>query len=154
MNTLQMTQTEHERLEGELERLEGEGRREMAEAIAHARSFGNLEENTEYQLALDEQADLERRIAQLRERLHLAEIVEPTGRVAGIGSLVEIEDDHGDRSKFRLSNVSGEERGVHNVSPSSPLGQALLGARAGQQIEVAAPRGSWSATVVSVRAAK
>jgi transcription elongation factor GreA len=152
--TIQMTQVEHDRLTAKLEDLETRGRREVAELIAHARSFGNLEENAEYTTALDEQVELERRISQLRDRVEGAVIVEPTGRVAGVGSLVEIEDDKKTKTRFRISNVTGEERGIHNVSPASPLGRALVGAKAGQTVSVQAPRGKWKAKVLSVRAEK
>jgi transcription elongation factor GreA len=66
--------------------------------------------------------------------------------VIGIGSQVEFEDDLGERMTVRVSSVSGE--GV--VSPESPLGRALLGAKAGDEVTVRAPRTTYVARVVSV----
>ena len=57
----------------------------------------------------------------------------------GIGSTVEVEDEKGERMTVEISSVGG-------VSPDSPLGRALLGAKPGDEVEVDAPRGSWRAT--------
>jgi transcription elongation factor GreA len=115
-------------------------------AIAHARSFGDLSENFEYHAAKNEQGLLERRISILRARLDGAVIVEGTDDgVVRVGSHVEIEDDKGERLEVEISSVGG-------VSPDSPLGAALAGARVGDVVEVAAPRGAWKARVLSVRA--
>ena len=69
---------------------------------------------------------------------------EPTasGEV-GIGSTVEIEDDKGERMTLEISSVGG-------VSPESPLGRALLGAKPGEEVEVDAPRGSWRARIIAI----
>ena len=61
----------------------------------------------------------------------------------GIGSTVEIEDDKGDRMTLEISSVGG-------ISPDSPLGRALLGAKLGEEVEVKAPRGSWRARISSI----
>jgi transcription elongation GreA/GreB family factor len=60
-----------------------------------------------------------------------------------VGSRVELEDEHGERLEVEISSVGG-------VSPVSPLGRALLGARVGDEVEVEAPRGSWRARVLAV----
>ena len=65
--------------------------------------------------------------------------------VVGVGSIVEIEDEGGDTMEVEISSVGG-------VSPDSPLGGALVGAKVGDLVEVKAPRGAWKAKVVSVRA--
>lgn len=154
MEGIPMTQGEYDRLEAELERLEGPRRREVAEAISHARSFGDITENAEYDHAKEEQAHLEARIIQMRNRLTNADIVVPASRKANIGSVVEIEDEAGERFKVRLSNLVNPQGDLPSVSPSSPLGKALMGASSGQSVTVEAPRGSWVAKVVSVRADK
>jgi len=60
-----------------------------------------------------------------------------------VGAHVEIEDEHGERMQVEISSVGG-------VSPDSPLGRALIGAKVGDEVEVEAPRGSWRATVISI----
>lgn len=147
-NAEQLTRAQHERLSDELAELEGPKRAEMVEAIAVARGYGDLSENFEYHAAKNEQALLERRITILRDRLQRAVVVEAgDADVVGVGSHVEIEDEHGDRLDVEISGAGG----AGATSPSSPLGSALLGTRVGDTVEVRAPRATWRATVVSIR---
>ena len=146
----QMTAAQREALRRELEELEGPKRAEVVDAIKTARAFGDLSENFEYHAAKNEQGLLERRISILRERLDNSEVVEdaPQGEVS-VGCIVEIEDEGGERMKLEVSGLGG----AGSVSPDSPLGKALLGAKEGETVEVEAPRGSWSAKVISVTSA-
>src|SRR5919202_2559286 len=93
----QLTQADKDRLEAELAELEGPRRAAAVEAIRRARSFGDLSENFEYHAAKNEQGLLERRIKLLRDRLDRAVVVDQaaiaTGTI-GVGSVVEIEDEH------------------------------------------------------------
>jgi transcription elongation factor GreA len=142
----QLTQAQKDQLEAELAELEGPRRAEAVQAIATARSFGDLAENFEYHAAKNEQGLLERRIAMLRDRLNRAVIVDEDAAasdVIGVGSKVEIEDEHGETMRLEISSVDG-------VSPDSPVGRALLGRKIGDEVEVAAPRGAWRARIVSV----
>ena len=142
-----LTPEQHERLVGELAELEGPRRAEIVEAIAVARAHGDLSENFEYHAAKNEQGLLERRITILRERLHDAVIVEKSeSDVVAVGSKVVVQDESGGTMELELSSVAGPG----TVSPSSPLGSALLGRRVGESVEVKAPRGAWTATVVSI----
>ena len=141
-----LTRSQKQELEAELARLEGPGRADAVKAIAAARGFGDLSENFEYHAAKNEQGLLERRIAILRDRLDRAVLVdEPTAasETIGVGSRVELEDEHGDRMEIEISSVGG-------VSPESPAGRALLGRKVGDNVEIDAPTGAWRARVVSV----
>jgi transcription elongation factor GreA len=142
-----LTRAQKEKLEAELAELEGPRRADMVQAIAAARGFGDLSENFEYHAAKNEQGMLERRITLLRDRLVRAVLIDEDAVAAsetvGIGSTVEIEDEQGERMTVEISSVGG-------VSPDSPLGRALVGAKAGDEVEVDAPRGSWRARVVSL----
>ena len=144
--TEQLTRAQKEQLEAELAELEGPRRAAIVEAISTARGFGDLSENFEYHAAKNEQGLLERRITVLRDRLHRAVLVEEdavdSGSV-GVGSKVELEDERGELMAVEISSVGG-------VSPDSPLGRSLMGAKAGDEVEVAAPSGTWLARVVSV----
>ena len=141
-----MTPAQKRQLESELAQLEGPRRADAVQAIATARDFGDLSENFEYHAAKNEQGLLEHRIRLIRDRLDRAVLVEqePTasGKV-GIGSAVEIEDDKGERMTLEISSVGG-------VSPDSPLGRALLGAKPGEEVEIDAPRSSWRARIIAI----
>ena len=142
-----MTPAQKRQLEDELAHLEGPRRAEAVEAIATARAFGDLSENYEYHAAKNEQGLLEARIRTIRARLDRSVVVEQepsaSGEV-GIGSTVEVEDVvKGDRMTVEISSVGG-------VSPDSPLGRALLGAKPGDEVAVDAPSGSWQARIVAI----
>ncbi len=142
-----LTAEQHARLAAELAELEGPKREEIVEAIRVARGHGDLSENFEYHAAKNEQGLLERRIAILRDRLNHAEIVEgANGDVVSIGSHVIVEDETGNRIEVEISALGGPG----TVSPQSPLGSAVMGRQAGEQVDVQAPRGAWRATIVAV----
>jgi transcription elongation factor GreA len=146
--TERLTAKQAAALRGELEELEGPRRTEVVAAIKKAREFGDLSENFEYHAAKNEQGLLEARIRTLRSRLDHAEIVEgASGDEVGIGSVVDVEDDRGETMTVEVSAVGG----AGTVSPTSPLGAALLGCKVGDTVDVAAPRGAWKATVLAVR---
>ena len=135
-------------IEAELAELEGPRRTEVVAAIKKAREFGDLSENFEYHAAKNEQGLLEARIRSLRHRLGGAEIVEEAhGDEVGIGSVVEVTDESGDAITVEVSAVGGSG----TVSPTSPLGSALLGHKRGDTVDVRAPKGSWRATIRAIR---
>ena len=142
-----LTPSQKAKLEAELAEMEGPQRQAAIEAIATARGYGDLSENFEYHSAKDAQGHLEARIRALRARLHNTVLIDESEVAASdavvIGSKVTVEDEKGERIDFEITSVGG-------VSPESPVGQALLGAKVGDEVEVEAPRGSWRARVVSV----
>jgi transcription elongation factor GreA len=141
-----LTHAQKEQLEAELAELEGPGRTAVVEAIKTARGFGDLSENFEYHAAKNEQGLLERRIRVLRDRLSRAVVVQDAASADGsvtVGSKVELEDEQGGRLEVEISSVGG-------VSPDSPVGRALMGAKAGDEVEIDAPSGSWRARIISV----
>ncbi|MFO7572107.1 MAG: transcription elongation factor GreA [Gaiellaceae bacterium] len=142
-----LTPSQRDALAAELDELEGPRRAEAIEAIKTARAFGDLSENFEYHAAKNEQGLLEARITKLRARLTHAEVVDhDTDDHVGVGSIVEIADEHGETMEIEISAVGG-------VGPGSPLGSALLGAGVGDVVDVEAPRGSWKARVLGIRRA-
>jgi transcription elongation factor GreA len=142
-----LTARQADALREELAELEGPRRTEVVAAIKKAREFGDLSENFEYHAAKNEQGLLEARIRSLRSRLDHAEIVEEArGDEVGIGSVVEVEDESGDTMTVEVSAVGG----AGTVSPTSPLGAALLGHKLGETVDVQAPRGAWRATIRSI----
>jgi len=141
-----LTPAQKEQLEAELTELEGPKRAAVVEAIKTARGFGDLSENFEYHAAKNEQGLLEMRIRMLRDRLSRAVIVDDAAAdadVVGVGSKVELEDEQGGRMDVEISSVGG-------VSPDSPVGRALIGKKAGDEVQIDAPKGAWLARIISV----
>jgi transcription elongation factor GreA len=142
-----LTAAQKVQLETELAELDGPRRREVVQAIATARGFGDLSENFEYHAAKNDQGLLESRIRRLRARLDSAVVVDESDSgdsgTVGIGSKVELEDEQGERLEVEISSVGG-------VSPDSPLGRALFGRKAGDEVDVNAPRGAWRARILTV----
>jgi transcription elongation factor GreA len=142
----QLTEGQAEALRTELAELEGPRRRDVVAAIAKAREFGDLSENFEYHAAKNEQGLLEARIRTLRSRLDGAEIVAAAeGGSVGVGSVVEVEG-NGRTITVEVSAVGG----AGTVSPTSPLGSALLGHTVGETVPVEAPKGPWQATITRI----
>ena len=144
-----LTLSQRDALAAELAELEGPKRTAVVHAIKTAREHGDLSENFEYHAAKNEQGLLEARIRTLRDRLDHSVLVEESelaaGRV-GIGSKVELEDEQGHRIEGEISIVGGNGA----ISPDSPLGRALIGHAVGDAVEVDAPRGRWTARILSV----
>jgi transcription elongation factor GreA len=142
-----LTAPQKARLEAELAELEGPKRAEIVDAIKTARGFGDLSENFEYHAAKNEQGLLERRITILRDRLQRSVLVDQKASSASgevvVGSRVMIEQEDGETMEVEISSVGG-------VSPESPLGLALMGAKVGDKVVVQAPRGAWTAAVIAV----
>ena len=143
----QLTARQKEALQAELDELEGR-RPDVVAAIKKAREFGDLSENFEYHAAKNEQGLLEARIRTLKHRIDNATVVEEaSGGEVGIGSLVDLVDERGEPMTVEVSAVGGGG----TVSPTSPLGSALLGRKPGDTVEVQAPRGAWHATIEAIR---
>ncbi|MEO7803533.1 MAG: transcription elongation factor GreA [Actinomycetota bacterium] len=141
------------RLQAELEDLTTDGRDKMAERLQRARELGDLKENAEYHAAKDSQGMMEARIRQLQHTLKNAVVRDVPTDLANVapGLIVTIKD--GDDEDDYLFANSNEEKlaGFRTVTPSSPLGKALVGKKIGDVAEVAAPSGRFSVTVTAIR---
>ena len=133
------------RLEKELEELKTVKRQEIADKIETARSFGDLSENSEYDEAKNEQAQVEGRIAELEEQLKHVRILdesELTNEIVHVGSKVKVQRE-GDKKAVEYRLVGPLEADPLNgmISDDCPVGKALLGHRVGDKIEVETPGG-------------
>lgn len=149
-----ITKDGFERLSEELEQLETDGRRLVAARLQQAAaSEANWAENADYDDARRQQADLERRIASLEQRLRSARIVEPclgNGRV-DLGERVRIRDlSSGRPLDVELVGPLESDLAAGRVSVASPLGRALVGLRDGEIADVDAPRGRVRYEVMAV----
>lgn len=151
-----LSRAAHERLSAELEDLTTRGRIEIAAAIGRARELGDLSENGDYQAAKDQQGMMEGRIRQLETILRDAVIVDEVeqGKV-GAGSVVTLVyegDELDDAERYLIGHIEEQVDDLDVISPGSPLGEALMGARAGDTVSYEAPGGVLKVKVVAVEA--
>ncbi len=154
--TTKLTQSTHDRLVAELEDLTTRGRVEIAQHIEAARALGDLSENGDYHAAKDAQGKMEARIRQLQAMLKHVEIVRGSGSEDGsisLGSTVTVRydgDDEDEVQRFFLGSIEERQGDLDVVSPSSPLGQVLVGRGAGDSVEYRAPGGMLKVHIMRV----
>lgn len=142
------------KLEQELEELKTIKRKEVAEKIKVARSFGDLSENSEYDEAKNEQAFVESRIATLEAMLKVAKVVDETDLST---------DQVGVGSKVKVLNVTKNKEVVYSIvgstesdplqgkiSDESPIGKALVGAKVGDEVSAEVPAGVLTFKVLEI----
>ena len=141
---LWLTQESYDRLSEELRWREGDNRQEIAKKIEAAREEGDLKENGGYHAAREEQGKNEARVRQLRQMLDTAQIGTPPDAGDGSvthGSLVTVEL-AGEQERFLLASREEAAHATVDVySPTSPLGTAVLGAKAGDEVSFTTPSG-------------
>lgn len=145
------------KLEDELQDLKVNQRREIAQKIKEAREQGDLSENVEYDAAKDEQRDIEARIEQIEKILKNAEVVldeEIDLDKISIGCLVRVLDvEYDEEEEYKLVGSSEASSLQNKISNESPFGQALIGAKVGDIVEVEAPAGVIKYKVLSIHRA-
>jgi transcription elongation factor GreA len=145
------------KLKEEIDYLSTTKRREVAERIKHAREFGDISENSEYDDAKNEQAMLEHRIATLEERLANARVIEAdeiTSDVVSIGTRVRLKDmDANETIEYTIVGSAEANPAEHRLSNESPVGRAILGKKKGEVVEVSAPRGTLKFKIMDIKAA-
>ncbi|MCI2085845.1 transcription elongation factor GreA [Olsenella sp. kh2p3] len=149
-----LTAEGRQKLVDELAYREGELRDEIVERLKEARSFGDLSENSEYDAAKEEQSQNESKIAEIRQTLSVARVVEDAqhgGIRVSIGTTVELEDERGKKTKFTIVGTTETNSLEHKISNESPAGQALIGCGKGDQVEFTTPAGKTkSYTIVGI----
>ncbi len=147
-----LSQEAYDRLNEELETLKTEGRTKASAEIEEARAHGDLRENAEYHAAKDEQGKMEARIRQLEALLRDAHIGEPPDADEVRPGLIVVLDIDGDEETYLLGSRE-DHHDVHDIlSASSPMGQAVTGARAGDSVSFETPTGaSVDVTVQDIR---
>jgi transcription elongation factor GreA len=149
--TLPISAEGYEHLCCELDTLRSEARRVIGQRLREARGDGDLADNPALRDLLEDQAQLERRIALLEGQLAVAEIVAPApDGLVGIGSVVRVRDGEGATFEFELVGPLESDIGNGCVSVSAPVGKALEGQRVGAQVEVSTPRGLVTLQIVAV----
>lgn len=132
-------------LEEELDLLKGEKRKEIAEKIKVARSYGDLSENSEYDDAKNEQAILEARIATIEATLKVAVLIDESeinNEIIRVGSVVRLENITAGREViYKITGSNEANPREAKISDESPVGKALIGHAAGDVVEVETPSG-------------
>ena len=148
------TQEGYQALVDELEYLKGTKRQQVKEDIATARAFGDLSENAEYDEARNEQAKVEGRITELEELILGAIIVDESKidtSIINMGSIVKVYDKEFDETvEYSIVGSNEVDPFQNKISDMSPIGKALVGKRAGDEVTVELPAGSIRLQILEV----
>ncbi len=148
-----LSQAAFDRLQDEFTLLTTTGQIDIARKIETARELGDLSENGDYHAAKEEQGKMEGRIAHLSSMLEDAEIVDESagGDSVRAGSIVSIQYIGDDEiEKYLLGSIEERIENTEVVSPSSPLGEALLGNKVDEIVEYDAPGGLLKVKIVAI----
>ncbi len=141
-------------LEAELDELKTVKRKEIAEKIKVALSFGDLSENSEYDEAKNEQAIVEARIASIENTLKNVKVInedELSTEIIHVGSKVKVRDvGFDDICDYKIVGYSEADPINGRISDESPVGKALIGHRVGDVVEVETPAGVTSFEVLEI----
>jgi transcription elongation factor GreA len=149
-----MTAKGYQRLEEEIKHLKSVERPAIIEAIAEARSHGDLSENAEYHAAREKQSFIEGRLLELEDKISRAEVIDTTkiaGNVIKFGAHVKVVDE--DTDTEQQFQIVGEyeadiEKGL--LALTAPLPRALIGKQKGDSVEVTTPKGTKAYEVLEV----
>ena len=131
------------RLQEELEHLVGQRRPEIAQRIKHAKEFGDLSENAEYEDAKNEQGFVEGRIMTLEQMIRNASLIGEAAADGSVrlGSTVTVQDEFG-TSSYTIVGPAEADAASGRISLESPVGKALIGREPGEEVEVETPGGA------------
>jgi transcription elongation factor GreA len=153
--TATLTLDAYLRLKAELDELTTTGREEITDKIRVAREHGDLRENAEYHAAKEQQGLMESRIRKVQHMLRDPDIVEAPAQGDEVlsGMLVTLHsldfDDEDDETYLVAEHAEERAPGARTVTPSSPLGSALMGAGEGDEVAYEAPGGTFRYRIVS-----
>ena len=148
-----LTEEGFQQLEKRLDELKFVKRPEITERIKVAREFGDLSENAEYDAAKNEQAMIEGEILEIEEKLKYAVIIKETTKkgTVSLGSKVDLlDEDLGEKMTYEIVGTTEADVELGRISNESPIGNALLGRKAGDVIKVAVPAGITTITIKKV----
>ena len=140
-------------LENELHYLKTEKRKEVTQTLKDARALGDLSENSEYDQAREEQANLEKRILEIEYTLEHATVIDKSsddGKV-GIGCNVELQyEDDDDTESYKIVGSQEADPFNNKISNESPIAAAIMGRKVGDTVEVSSPDGVYSVKIVAI----
>ena len=149
-----LTKGGYEKLLQELNFLSTKKRREVANQLEHARAFGDLRENAEYETAKEAKRQLETRIQELELKLSNARVVEageiPEGK-AYLGATVHLKNlDSGDTMQYTLVAQDEADFNQGKISVTSPIGEGLLGKAEKEKVEIQVPAGKLRLEIIKI----
>lgn len=157
MKEVLLTKEGYKELEERLEYLKTVQRPEVSNKIRIARGFGDLSENAEYDAAKDEQAQIESKIAQIEEQLKYAKIIEETKskkngkETVQIGSTVKLLDlEYNDELEYKIVGTIEANPREGKISNESPIGDAIIGYKKGDVVNVTAPAGVFQYKILEI----
>ena len=143
-----------QKLQDELDNLKTVRRKENTAALKVAKSFGDLSENSEYDEAKNEQAEIEARIAEIENMLKNVEIIDEDDvatDMVSIGAKVEVKDlDDGEVAEYLIVGSTEADPMKGKISDESPLGNSLLGHKIGEVVVVEAPMGKLEYEILNI----
>jgi transcription elongation factor GreA len=153
--TARLTLETYVRMRRELEQFKTQGRERIAERLLRAREHGDIRENADYDAAKNEQGLMEARIRDLEHKLKDPEIIEVEETDVVVPGVVvtlrPTDEDDPDEEQYLVAHSSEEKAlGMPTVTPSAPLGAALLGKRVGERVSWEAVGGTFTYEVVSL----
>ena len=143
-----VTHEGYKKLEQELDNLRTVKRKEVADKIKVARGYGDLSENAEYDAAKEEQAIVEARIADLEATLKVARIIDDndlsqdTGSIGMRVKILAVGDDEDEAEEYDITGSTEADMDYNRISDESPVGAALVGHKAGDEVAVTLPNGN------------
>ena len=140
-----VTREGYDKLVHDLDELRTVKRKEVADKIKVARSYGDLSENAEYDAAKEEQAVVEARIADLEATLKVARVIddsELSGDTVSIGMNVTIQEEGEEPESYDITGSTEADMNLNRISDESPVGAALIGHKPGDEVDVTLPNGS------------
>ena len=153
MQKIQMTRDGYERLVRELEHVKNVERPQNLEEVRHARSYGDLRENAEYDYARQQQGLIEARIRELEAQLSMAHVVDEIDvSKISVGVRVKLLDqEYDEEMEYAILDSGTAPNGLEVVSPLSPIGQALMDKGVGDEVEVPVPAGKLKLKVLEIQ---
>ena len=150
-----LTRKGEQQLKDELNELRSVRRREVAEKIKVALSFGDLSENSEYDEAKNEQGMIESRIAEIEQTLAHAQVIDDediSTETVGIGTTVKILDmDMDEEMEFKMVGTKEADIDSGKMSDESPIGSAIIGREVGDEVEIETPQGPVKMKILEIR---
>ena len=149
-----MTREKYNQLKAEIDHLETVEMPLIAEKIAEARAEGDLKENAEYHAQRENQGYMQAKINQKKQQIANAFIIDPAKLPkdqVGLLSTVKVRDlDYGDEEEFTLVGVGDEDYDKGKILSTSPIGNALMGKKTGEKVEIDVPKGKLKFEILGI----
>lgn len=149
-----MTREKYNELRAEAERLDSVEMPLIAEKIAEARAEGDLKENAEYHAQRENQGMMQAKINEMKQKIANAYIIDPSklnkNEVSLLATVTVKDLDYDDEEEFTLVGSGDEDYDAGKILSTSPIGQALMGKKIGEKVEIDVPKGKLKFEVLAI----